>query len=220
MEFNYTTRNNSEQSHNRDKNKARNESLLQFQQSTGPTTSSAKFIPLYKQNTKTGPSNQPAVNSFPNNDITEGQQKNIINETPRDDSRRLFIEKKTSPIKLKYLIGKVDHAIRWCRQLKDFDYIVIYQIVGILEHVMSKGVQKLYFLKGDSGQVLQCVFYNIDRDLPDFPCGSFIRVTGKMKGSNKMQIFDAEITDQHEVEEALPRLTFVSQRILNEITKK
>ncbi|XP_014283196.1 uncharacterized protein [Halyomorpha halys] len=115
----------------------------------------------------------------------------------------------------RYLIGTVDQVIRWYKMVKNMEFELHYEIAGVLESKIKKDCMDLLFIRSESGHILQGVFYNIDRELPDLQLGKIITATGSMIGSNKLQIFDAiEISKDDFI--ATQRLAFLSQRSLQE----
>ncbi|XP_073984227.1 uncharacterized protein isoform X2 [Rhodnius prolixus] len=117
--------------------------------------------------------------------------------------------------RIRHFVGSVDQVLRWHKSVKNSDLFVMYEANGILECKRSQEKKHLLFIRGESGHILQAVFYEIDRPIPLCNEKSPVLVTGRMIGFRKMQVFDIVLLSQEDYQ-AIQRLSFLSQRALNE----
>ncbi|KAF0751684.1 spermatogenesis-associated protein 22-like isoform X2 [Aphis craccivora] len=119
----------------------------------------------------------------------------------------------------KLLVGSVKQVARWCRLLSFLEQTkIIYQVFGIMDSVItgSNKCEKIFCLRSEhkkSGIV--CVFYEIDRKMPNISKGTLVLCTGHVKGKNKLQVF--AIRELHEDKNSFDRISLVSHWTINDI---
>uniref|UniRef100_A0A2S2PC15 Spermatogenesis-associated protein 22 n=1 Tax=Schizaphis graminum TaxID=13262 RepID=A0A2S2PC15_SCHGA len=132
---------------------------------------------------------------------------------PIDESKAVIDEGK------KLLVGSVKQVARWCRLLSFLEQTkIIYQVFGIMDSVItgSNRCEKIFCLRSEHKKsAIVCVFYEIDRKMPNISKGTLVLCTGHVKGKNKLQIFT--IRELHEDKNTFDRISLVSHWTINDI---
>ncbi|CAH1709482.1 unnamed protein product [Aphis gossypii] len=154
-----------------------------------------------------GPQAMPALSPSTSNHVQNNSNK--LN----DESKAVIDEGK------KLLVGSVKQVARWCQLLSFLEPTkIIYQVFGIMDSVItgSNKCEKIFCLRSEhkkSGIV--CVFYEIDRKIPNISKGTLVLCTGHAKGKNKLQVFT--IRELHEDKNSFDRISLVSHWTINDI---
>ncbi|XP_060878380.1 spermatogenesis-associated protein 22-like [Metopolophium dirhodum] len=132
---------------------------------------------------------------------------------PNDESKEVIDEGK------KLLVGSVKQVARWCRLLSFLEPTkIIYQVFGVMDLVKtgSNKCEKIFCLRSEQKKSgIVCVFYEIDRKMPNISKGTLVLCTGHVKGKNKLQVFT--IREIHEDKTSFDRISLVSHWTINDI---
>ncbi|XP_025203103.1 spermatogenesis-associated protein 22-like isoform X2 [Melanaphis sacchari] len=119
----------------------------------------------------------------------------------------------------KLFVGSVKQVARWSRLLSFLEQTkIIYQVFGIMDSVItgSNKCEKMFCLRSEHKKsVIVCVFYEIDRKMPNISKGALVLCTGHVKGKNKLQVFT--IRELHEDKNSFDRISLVSHWTINDI---
>ncbi|VVC33544.1 Hypothetical protein CINCED_3A001487 [Cinara cedri] len=120
----------------------------------------------------------------------------------------------------KLLVGSVDQVVHWSQMLSFLEKTkILYQVYGFMDSIMtgSRKCEKIFCLRNEQKiSRIVCVFYEIDRKMPEVPKGTFVLCTGHIKGKNKLQIFTIrELPEDNK--NSFSRISLACQWAINDI---
>jgi len=168
-------------------------SLLTTMQDQGPSRK-----PFDDKTFSYQPGNTQRSGDFGNNELYQGSKPSsskYVETKKQDDSmmdistinRSIMVKNKTQSLAPRFISSRVGDIKKWLDlPINEETSQIVFELVGILDSTISyhlPGVEKKFTLKDSSGTI-RCVFWEMDRKIPQLRRRSLIRCVGRMGDSS------------------------------------